>query len=175
MQWLHPYPQHVVQLFLVDEHERFLLMHRSDKVRSAKNVWSIPSGTHEIGESVGECIRREMQEEYHLNVLSSCLVGQYENIAGDDNAEGQYHWIMTLYAGFVQDVTLAVNKEPDKHDEMHFALLDKLADEDFLDLYRFHQSLHSYLDAARHQVAFVLKEFVYSQRIAYSHKELDNG
>jgi ADP-ribose pyrophosphatase YjhB (NUDIX family) len=84
IRWKQPaVPRHVVQAFIVDHNENLLLMHRSDKVKSAKNVWSIPTGTHELGESAPACLFREIKEEFDLEVKYTYLIDQYENIAGD--------------------------------------------------------------------------------------------
>lgn len=128
-------------MFVVDKDSRLLLMHRSDKVRSARNVWSIPSGEHEIGESAPVCAFRELYEEYGLSVIGLSLVDQYENIAGDKDAEEQYHWVISLFVAEVEDVSKALNKEPEKHDKMLFLPYQIMGADDFLELYPFHESL----------------------------------
>lgn len=120
-------------------------MHRSNEVRSAKNVWSIPTGEHELGETSFDCLCRELEEEYGLLPINGTLLDQYENIAGDDPSNEQYHWVLTVFAVEVADVTKAVNKEPEKHDIMEFTPIDYLIDPNFLDNYKFHDSLQQRL------------------------------
>lgn len=124
----------------VDSEGRVLVMHRSDKVRSAKNVWSFPSGMHEIDESIATTIERELKEEYGLNALYAQHIGVYENIGGDLEVDEQYHWVINVFAVRVADVTRAINREPDKHDEMVFHSLLKLGDPKFYETYKFHYS-----------------------------------
>lgn len=147
--WKQPaVPRHVVQMFIVDQFGKLLLMHRSNNVHSARNVWSIPTGTHEIGESVATTIQRELMEEYGLHAQQHRLISQYENIAGDlDHPDDpQYHWVLSLFAVRVTDVTMAINREPEKHDKMEFVPLSILEDDvAFLEKYQFHKSLHYHL------------------------------
>lgn len=145
-QWKEPaVPRHVVQMFVHDENGLCLIMHRSNNVRSARNVWSIPSGEQEIGESVYAAIRRELYEEYGLEAKESDLVFQYENIAGDENPP-HYHWVISVFVVVVEDVTVAVNREPDKHDKLEFPeLFDVLHSLPWKGQHVFHPSLDTRL------------------------------
>lgn len=136
-------PRHVLQMLICDEDSRVLVMHRSNNVRSARNVWSIPTGEHEIGETIQNCLERELEEEYGLKAEGAMLLDQYENIAGDE-APPHYHWVLSIYAVFVKNVTLAINKEPEKHDEMIFPYANEMNFE-FFDTHKFHPSLHDLL------------------------------
>ena len=140
--WKQPaVPRHVIQMLVIDPNEKLLLMHRSDKVRSARNVWSIPSGEHEIGETIKSCAFRELEEEYGLIGQNCVLADQYENIAGDE-APPHYHWVISLYYVIVADVTQAINKEPEKHDVMKFVDIFSMSNK-FFDEHPFHPSLHN--------------------------------
>lgn len=138
-------PRHVVQMLITDDYNRVLVMHRSNNVRSARNVWSIPTGEHEIGETIQETAKRELMEEYGLELIVGshidCLF-QYENIAGDADADEQYHWVITVYRVRVFDVRKAINREPDKHDKMEFVDLNvMLYDDKWKAEHTFHESL----------------------------------
>lgn len=138
-------PRFVVQMLPVDKKSNLLLMHRSDKVRSAKNVWSFPSGLQEVGEYWTAAAARELQEEYELEVQRLRVISVYENIGGDDPSQPQYHWVILLVAALVDDVKAAVNKEPDKHDEMRIITIDEILDVEFTNRYQFHRSFRNYL------------------------------
>lgn len=139
--WKEPaVPRHVIQMLVVDMNDNVLFLHRSDKVRSAKNVWSIPSGEHDIGETVHACASRELEEEYGLTVIDSYILTQYENIAGDLTPP-HYHWVISIYKVIVDDVHKAVNKEPDKHDQMLIVNISDIGPT-FFDEHQFHPSLH---------------------------------
>lgn len=139
-------PRHVVQVIPIDLHGRLLTLHRSNAVRSARNVWSFPSELHEIGETTLQAARRALDEELGLWLKNSYLLGQYENIAGDE-AEYQYHWVITLFAGVVDDVGKYANKEPDKHDIIATHPIDWLLR---VDPKTFHPSLGKVLDYQSH-------------------------
>jgi 8-oxo-dGTP diphosphatase len=148
--WKQPaVPRHVIQMLVIDKDYRVLVMHRSNNVRSARNVWSTPSGEHDIGETVETCAFRELHEEYGLTGISSLLLQQYENIAGDEQPP-HYHWVISIYAVCVDDVRKAINREPDKHDEMKFVEMSELTEPSFFDQHKFHTSLH---DILRHNIA----------------------
>jgi ADP-ribose pyrophosphatase YjhB (NUDIX family) len=119
--WIEPaVPRHCLQMLTVDAHGRMMAIHRSDKVRSAKNVWSYPTGLHDIGELVGDVIHRELMEEFNLEALRGSPIGQYENIISDGEGGGKYHWVMSVYGVRIRTYDDIVNKEPDKHDQIQF-------------------------------------------------------
>lgn len=141
-----PVPQSAVQGIVIDVNGNMLIMHRSDKVRSAKNCWSFPSGLHDIGETQEQCIIREVVEEYGLDVIDIRHVGIYENIAGDPEASEQYHWNVSVMVVLVNDVRAAINKEPEKHDQMKFINHIELAIPSlFFDQFPFHPTFADWL------------------------------
>lgn len=150
-------PQTAVQVIPVDPMGNMLMMHRSKNVRSAANVWSFPSGLHDIGERVDQCAARELKEEYGLIMTSGCHLGVYENIAGDDPAREQFHWVMIVVAGLVKNVLVSVNKEPEKHDVMRHERFERLATLSF-DEYPFHMSFQEWLAMNRERVVDDLRE-----------------
>ena len=93
-----PTPVHSLQMLLIDRDDRLLLMHRSATVRSARNVWSFPSGIHEIGETMFNACARELQEELKLDPVPGAMMhlGCYENIMPEP--EEPWHWILSVIA-----------------------------------------------------------------------------
>lgn len=63
-----------VSAVILNERRELLLQRRSDN-----GQWGLPGGSVEIGESVTEAIRREVQEETGLLVEVVRLVGVYSN------------------------------------------------------------------------------------------------
>jgi 8-oxo-dGTP pyrophosphatase MutT (NUDIX family) len=59
---------------VVDQHGRILLHRRVDN-----ELWSIPGGGMEVGESIAETIVREVEEETGLKVEPERVVGIYTN------------------------------------------------------------------------------------------------
>jgi len=136
-----PYP--VVAGFAIDGGGNFPILHRSSKVRSAPNCWSLPSGLHEVGETQSESFSREMMEELQLRVRENAIavLPPYENMPGDG-----WHWVIThLISKSVDSLDHVVNLEPDKHDDMSIASHRLLRNPvDFLNRYSVHPSAVSW-------------------------------
>jgi ADP-ribose pyrophosphatase YjhB (NUDIX family) len=60
---------------IVTDHDGGILLHR----RSDNQLWSIPGGTMEIGETIRDTVIREVKEETGLDVEPERLVGIYSN------------------------------------------------------------------------------------------------
>jgi ADP-ribose pyrophosphatase YjhB (NUDIX family) len=111
-----PHPQVTTSGFAYDRHGFFPILWRSDKVRSAKNCWSVPSGLHVVGYTFEEQFAVELYEELGLKPLieTADTIGVYENIACVDN----WHWCITVLTMQVETLDSLVNKEPDKHSKI---------------------------------------------------------
>ncbi|MBT9275966.1 NUDIX domain-containing protein [Phycicoccus sp. MAQZ13P-2] len=57
-----------------DEEGRVLLIHKTDN-----NLWALPGGGHEIGESIPETVVREVKEETGYDVVVETITGIYTN------------------------------------------------------------------------------------------------
>lgn len=57
-----------------DDKGRLLMIHRTDN-----DLWALPGGGHDIGESIVDTVVREVQEETGIAVEVSALVGVYTN------------------------------------------------------------------------------------------------
>ena len=100
-----------------DQHGNFPVQFRSDKVRSAKNAWSLPCGLHEVGYTLPEQLDIELWEELKLRIHISTakIVGVYENLALVDG----YHWVIVLMTTQLKThLSRLINKEPDKHSKI---------------------------------------------------------
>lgn len=66
-----------------DEQERILLIHKTDN-----DLWALPGGGHDVGESVARTVIREVMEETGIEVIPESIVGLYTDpqhvIAYDD-------------------------------------------------------------------------------------------
>lgn len=151
-------PRTAVQMIPVDRNGRILVMHRSPKVRSAANVWSFPSGLQDIGERWSDTATRELVEEYSLDVIQLRPLGIYENISGDEPSRPQWHWVIILAAALVEDVTIATNNEPAKHDIMRFIDIEKLQQSNFTSEYIFHKSFSLFFKSNQAGLISKLKE-----------------
>jgi ADP-ribose pyrophosphatase YjhB (NUDIX family) len=59
---------------VLDEDGRLLLIHKTDN-----DLWALPGGGHEVGESISDTVVREVKEETGYDVEVTDLVGTYTN------------------------------------------------------------------------------------------------
>jgi 8-oxo-dGTP pyrophosphatase MutT (NUDIX family) len=55
-----------------DDLGRLLLIHKTDN-----NLWALPGGGHDVGESVAQTVAREVDEETGIKVVVESVVGLY--------------------------------------------------------------------------------------------------
>ncbi|MFC5382163.1 NUDIX hydrolase [Aquipuribacter nitratireducens] len=59
---------------VTDEDGRLLLIHKTDN-----DLWALPGGGHEVGESISDTVVREVKEETVYDVEVTDIVGTYTN------------------------------------------------------------------------------------------------
>jgi 8-oxo-dGTP diphosphatase len=59
--------------------------------------WSIPGGMLELGESLRDGVRRELQEETGLEVRVHDLIEAFERIMPDADGKWRYHFVILDY------------------------------------------------------------------------------
>lgn len=146
--WKQPaVPRTAVQVIPIDAQGLILTQYRGPQNRSARNVWSWVTGLHEIGETILECAVRELYEELELKPISPTAImrlGVYENIAGDADAEEQYHWVLNVIGIKVRDIAGYVNKEPVKHDKIEVLPCTCFLDAHYWKNYNYHPSFTTF-------------------------------
>lgn len=116
--------------FAFDKDGKFPILWRSDKVRSAKNAWSLVSGLHETGKRVSTQFINEAEEELGITRDTAIIgedyrrIGFYEAVIYNEG----WHWVMLLVAMAPFDHSKFVNKEPEKHTSVKFITVDELYD-----------------------------------------------
>ncbi len=105
-------PQFTIGIFgiIFDEQKRVLLCHRRDY-----DLWNLPGGTMENGESPWDGLKREVKEETGLEVEISKLAGVYSK---PDKNEVVFSFICKKIGGEIR-----LNDEADK---IEFFEIDKL-------------------------------------------------
>ncbi|MEW5539104.1 NUDIX domain-containing protein [Streptomyces cyaneofuscatus] len=63
-----------VTAVVCDDAGRLLIIHKTDN-----DLWALPGGGHDIGESVGDTVVREVEEETGITVEIDSIVGLYTN------------------------------------------------------------------------------------------------
>jgi 8-oxo-dGTP diphosphatase len=74
---------------------RTLLIRRGNP--PLEGAWSIPGGTLEVGETVVEGVRRELEEETGIKVRVLDLIEVFERIFPDAEGSTKYHFVILDY------------------------------------------------------------------------------
>jgi 8-oxo-dGTP diphosphatase len=78
---------------IVDEQGRLFLARRGPAAQNEQGLWEFPGGAVEFGETLAQALRREMQEEYGVEVEVGELLDVVDHILPQ---EGQ-HWISPTF------------------------------------------------------------------------------
>ncbi|MCP3787979.1 NUDIX domain-containing protein [Micromonospora sp. A3M-1-15] len=112
---------HVVVTGALVENGAVLLVHRSPTRRAYPDLWDLPGGHVEAGESELQALAREMREELGVQIVaeSSSRVGDWHAGSGEDAVQvGVWH---------IRDwVGAPTNRAPDEHDDIAWVGISEL-------------------------------------------------
>lgn len=111
-----------VGALIFNEKGEVLLGKRSLKTRNEQGKWEAPGGAVDFNESRDVAIRREIQEEFGVDIDITGLLHVSDEILKD---QGQ-HWVATTYLAKIKDNQTPKIMEPEKCDEIGWFALDKL-------------------------------------------------
>lgn len=80
---------------VVPDGNRVLLVRRA--YEPGKGLWSVPGGLIEVGETVEEAVRREVEEETGVAVRVDRLIGVFDNIVRDEDGKVRFHYVLIDY------------------------------------------------------------------------------
>lgn len=60
----------------------------------AKGTWGLPGGVVELGETLAQAVRRELQEECAVEIEVGPVVGVFEPMQRDLDGRLQYHYVV---------------------------------------------------------------------------------
>ena len=80
---------------IVDEGARVLLVQR--RFEPLAGQWSLPGGAVDVGETLAECVAREMREETGLEVQVGPVIEVFDRIMHDAEGRVQYHYVLVDY------------------------------------------------------------------------------
>jgi 8-oxo-dGTP diphosphatase len=78
---------------IVNEQGRLFLARRGPQAKNERGLWEFPGGSVEFGETLAEALKREMREEYGVEIAVGDLLDVVDHILPD---EGQ-HWVSPTY------------------------------------------------------------------------------
>jgi 8-oxo-dGTP diphosphatase len=82
-----------VGALLVDDRGRLFLARRGPEAKNERGLWEFPGGSVEFGETLAEALRREMREEYGIEIAVGELLDVVDHILPE---EGQ-HWVSPAF------------------------------------------------------------------------------
>lgn len=106
-----------------DGNGRILLHKRSNKCRDEHGTWDCGGGAVEFGEDLEDAVRREIKEEYGVDVEDLEFVN-HENVVRM-NGDVKTHWMAMRFSARVNPEKV-VNGDPEKIDEIGWFEVDNL-------------------------------------------------
>lgn len=83
-----------VGAILIDDAGRVFLAQRGPEAKNERGTWEFPGGSVEFGETLAEALRREMREEFAVEIDVGPLVDVADHLLPE---EGQ-HWVSPTFA-----------------------------------------------------------------------------
>lgn len=106
---------------IINNKNKTLLLKRGIKSRNQAGYWSKPGGTVEFGEKIEDAIKREIKEEFDIDIELIKFLGFTNHIIKEENQ----HWLSISYlARIIKGAPR--NMEPHKHDEIGWFSFDNL-------------------------------------------------
>jgi 8-oxo-dGTP diphosphatase len=113
-----------VGAIIVDSQGRLLLARRGPKAKNERGLWEFPGGSVELGETLAEALRREMREEFGIEIVVGQLLDVVDHILKE---EGQ-HWVSPTFICTIASGEPHI-REPEKCAEIGWFPTDKIPSE----------------------------------------------
>jgi len=109
---------------IVDNQGRLFLARRGPKAKNERGLWEFPGGSVELGETLGDALRREMREEFGVEIAIGDLLDVVDHILKE---EGQ-HWVSPTFICTITSGEPYI-REPEKCAEIGWFLPDEVPQE----------------------------------------------
>jgi 8-oxo-dGTP diphosphatase len=109
---------HFVATAVLVKSDKVLLCHRHPNRQWYPDVWDVPGGHIDVGETPVEAVRRELLEELGVEILIES--DQPFRVYGPAPDLTLYAWVVTEWSGEV------ANLAPDEHDDIAWFSVDEL-------------------------------------------------
>ena len=102
-----------VGALIVDERGRLFLARRGPKAKNERGLWEFPGGSVELGERLADALKREIREEYGVEIEVGELLDVVDHILPE---EGQ-HWVSPTFICRIASGEPVI-REPEKCSEI---------------------------------------------------------
>lgn len=111
-----------VGAMIFNEKGEVFLSKRGQEVRNEKGTWEFPGGGVEFGEKLVDAIKREIKEEYNMEIE---IIKQFP--AADHIIENEHqHWVPTTFLANIIPGQTPIIMEPEKCEAIGWFSMDKL-------------------------------------------------
>lgn len=111
-----------VGAMIFNEKNELFLSKRSLNCKNEKGCWEIPGGGVDFGEKLSDAIKREMIEEYGVEIEIIEQFSAADHIIPNENQ----HWVATTFLAKLKAGNKPKIMEPEKCDEIGWFSLNKL-------------------------------------------------
>lgn len=112
-----------VSCFCHDGKGNYLLEKRGPGARDEQGAWNPGGGTLDMGEKIEDAVRREMKEEFCVDVINMELMG-YRDVMREINGV-KSHWVLFDFKVLVDPAQVAIG-DPATIDEVRWVTLDSI-------------------------------------------------
>jgi 8-oxo-dGTP diphosphatase len=98
---------------IVDAHGRLFFARRGPQAKNERGLWEFPGGSVEFGETLADALKREMREEYGIEIAVGELLDVVDHILPE---EGQ-HWVSPSFICSILSGEPVI-REPEKCSEI---------------------------------------------------------
>ena len=116
----HEQAEKLLGALIFDDQSRVFLSKRGHKAKNEVGLWEIPGGAIEFGETIKEGLKREVKEEFDIEVEAGELLQLVDHLIPSE----KQHWVSPTY---VCKIVRGVPKimEPDKCEEIGWFSFDE--------------------------------------------------
>ena len=113
-----------VGAIIVNSAGQLFLSQRGPQAKNERGRWEFPGGAVEFGETLAQALRREMREEYGIEIEVAELLDVVDHILVDE----KQHWVSPTYLCRIVSGTPEI-KEPEKCSQIGWFSPEEVPDE----------------------------------------------
>ncbi len=113
-----------VGALIVNEKGEIFLTKRGERATNERGTWEIPGGKVQFGETLQDAARREMKEEYGVDLILTYQFPAQDHLIPAE----QQHWVPTSFIARITQGQTPTILEPDKCSAIGWFRLDALPD-----------------------------------------------